>query len=316
MKNNLTTLAQQCIYCNFLIDDLIKYNSPPSKALFTNIKNENLRNIRILCYLYEYLYKDVLTPENVNNIDLSKNSDENLTLLFKLFFQIISNLKILKFKLNNPFCNQFINKLIYSYFSFTSCINYIFPTQVFVENKSPKLNFSKIRDDLNSISNYTDFLREICIDSIEFFFDYPLRSKSNIENESYEVFFQNDPNNKFHQYFFDCSDRSIKVRISVKDSSVFYMYQVLKDSIEISPSMTNEDSKIYSDSFLKEKFEDEFDSLLFDKDYLNIYSYMNIPESYKYKYNFKDNIGKINLNKGIYITIDARYIYIQELCLF
>ena len=93
-------------------------------------------------------------------------------------------------------------------------------------------------------------------------------------------------------------------------------YQVLKDSIETYPSMTNEDAKFYSDSYLNEKLGNEFNDLIFDKDYLNIYSYMNIPESYKFKYNFKDNTGKVNLKKGIYITIDAIYIYIQELYLF
>ena len=73
---------------------------------------------------------------------------------------------------------------------------------------------------------------------------------------------------------------------------------------------------LFADSYLNEKLGNEFNDLIFDKDYLNIYSYMNIPESYKFKYNFKDNTGKVNLKKGIYITIDAIYIYIQELYLF
>ena len=54
----------------------------------------------------------------------------------------------------------------------------------------------------------------------------------------------------------------------------------------------NWNSYFYSDSYLNEKLGNEFNDLVFDKDYLNIYSYMNIPESYKFKYNFKDNTGK------------------------
>ena len=309
----ISRIVHKCIFCNFLIDELMKSNDLPHKNLFMNIKNENLRNIRILCYLYEYLTKDVLILEDVNTIELCKNLDENLNSLFKILFEIISDLKILKSKLN-----QFINGLHFSYFNFTSCLNCFFPTRQFKESKLEKFSFSKKRiesDNVNLDSGSTDTLRKICIESIDFFFDYPISSQ-NIKEENYEVFFENDPTNKFYQYFFDCDDRLIKVRISVKDTSVFYMYQVLKDSIETSPSMTNEDAKFYSDSYLNEKLGNEFNDLVFDKDYLNIYSYMNIPESYKFKYNFKDNTGKVNLKKGIYITIDARYIYIQELYLF
>ena len=314
----ISSIVHKCIFCNFLIDELMKSKDLPHKNLFMNIKNENLRNIRTLCYLYEYLYKDVLILDNVNTIELCKNLDENLNNLFKILFEIISDLKILNSKLNSPCFNQFINGLLFSYFNFTSCLNCFFPTKQFKESKLEKFSFSKKRienDNVHPDNDSSDTLRKTCIESIDFFFDYPLSSQ-NIKEENYEVFFENNPNNKFYQFFFDCDDRLVKVRISVKDTSVFYMYQVLKDSIETSPSMTNEDAKFYSDSYLNEKLGNEFNDLIFDKDYLNIYSYMNIPESYKFKYNFKDNTGKVNLKKGIYITIDARYIYIQELYLF
>ncbi|MGL5331171.1 MAG: hypothetical protein ACRDD7_18045 [Peptostreptococcaceae bacterium] len=312
MRKKLISIVQKCATCNFLINEIIKNSDLTYKPNFIHIKNENLMNIKILCYLYESLYKDVLIPEDVNSMDLNKNLDGNIRILFKLFFEIISDLKSIKYKLKNPYCNQFLNKLIYSYFSFTSCISCVLPQEKLENNKVIKFNFSKIRN-YNNLS--VDDLREICIDSINFYFDYLIKPE-NIEDEYCEIFFQNDPNHKFHQYFFHCSDRSFKIRISVKDSSVFYIYQIIDDSIEISPSMTKEDAKIYSDSYLRSKLNEDFDDLIFDKDYLNIYSYMNIPECYKFKYNFKDSIGKINLNKGIYITIDARFMYTQELYLF
>ncbi|QJA08010.1 hypothetical protein HF520_03230 [Romboutsia sp. CE17] len=318
MKKNLTSIVHKCICCNFLINELLKYNDLQWKKLFINMKNENLQDIRTLCYVYEYLYKDVLIPENVDIIDLNKNFNENLSTLFRLFFEIISDLKLLKSKINNSYCTQFINQLIYSYFGFTSCMNYIFPIKKFNNAKILNFNFSKGVNNENISRTSDDFInnfRDICMESAEFFFDYPLKNK-HIYDENYEIFFENDPNNRFYQFFFNFDDRSIKIRISDKDSSVFYMYQILKDSLEIAPTMTNDDAKLFSDNFLKEKLQEEFDYLVFDKDYLNIYSYMNIPESYKFKYNFKDNLGKVNLNKGIYITIDARYIYIQELYLF
>ena len=92
----ISRIVHKCIFCNFLIDELMKSNDLPHKNLFMNIKNENLRNIRILCYLYEYLTKDVLILEDVNTIELCKNLDENLNSLFKILFEIISDLKILK----------------------------------------------------------------------------------------------------------------------------------------------------------------------------------------------------------------------------
>ena len=314
----ISSIVHKCVLCSLLIDELMKSKNLPHKNLFMNIKNENLRNIKTLCYLYEYLYKDVLILDNVNTIELCKNSDENLNKLFKLLFEIISDLKTLNCQLNIPYFNQFIYSLLFSYFNFISCINCIFQSKQFNEHNLEKFSFSKKRinnDNTNPNDDSSDALRKTCIESINFFFNYPLNSQ-NIKEENYEIFFENNPNNKFYQFFFDCDDRLIKVRISVQDTSVFYMYQVLKDSVEVSPSMTKEDAQFYSDSYLKEKLGDEFNNLIFDKDYLNIYSYMNIPESYKFKYNFKDSTGKINLKKGIYITIDARYIYVQELYLF
>ena len=96
----ISSIVHKCIFCNFLIDELMKSKDLPHKNLFMNIKNENLRNIRTLCYLYEYLYKDVLILDNVNTIELCKNLDENLNNLFKILFEIISDLKILNSKLN------------------------------------------------------------------------------------------------------------------------------------------------------------------------------------------------------------------------
>lgn len=313
MRKELNNIVQKCIECNFLITEIVKSDDLIYKYSFINIKNENLMNIKILCYLYEYLYKDVLIPENLNNIELNKSLDDNICCLFKLFFEIISDLKSLKHSINHPYCTQFINKLIYSYFGFTSCLSCIFPPNKFKRTQIQKFNFSKIRnpEDKLDINN----LREACITSIDFYFDY-LINKDNLLDETCEVFFQNDPNNKFYQYFFHCEDRTFKIRISVKDFSVFYMYQTLKNPLETSPYMEKDEAKLYSDSYLRQKLESEFDYLIFDKDYLNVYSYMNIPEYYKFKYNFKDDLGKINLNKGIYITIDAKFIYIQELCLF
>ncbi|MGL5693507.1 MAG: hypothetical protein ACRCXA_05480, partial [Peptostreptococcaceae bacterium] len=107
MKKELNHIVQKCIGCNFLISEIIKNNDLACKPSFINIKNENLINIKILCYLYEYIYKDVLIPENLNSIDLGKNLDDNIRDLFKLFFEIISDLKSLKYTISNPYCNQF-----------------------------------------------------------------------------------------------------------------------------------------------------------------------------------------------------------------
>ncbi len=316
MKKDLVNIVQKCVYCNFVISDIIKYNDSSTKNLFITMKNENLINIKTLCYLYEYLYQDVLILQNVNNVDLNKDFSKNIKYLFKLFFEIISDLKTLFSRIKDPYCNQYLNKLIFSFFGFTSYINSCLPIIQNRYNEIENFSLSCIRDsDYLNPNPPEDKIREICINSIEFFFNYYFKDTI-LKDETCEVFFDNDPNNKFYQYFFDFNDRSIKIRILSKNYSVFYIYQVLKNPLETTPTLTNEEARAYCESFLKEKLQDDFKMLTFDKDFLNIYSYMNIPESYKFKYNFKDNSGKINLNKGLYITIDACSIYVQELYLF
>lgn len=334
MKNNFISIVQKCICIDFLLNSLLSSNYYNYLNLLSNIKKENLRNVKILCYLYEYLYKDVLVIEDINSIKLNKSYRNPISKLLEFNLNIINALEQLKIYSPNIFYSQIINGLISSYFNFTSyinCINSINSSQnnsiiskandKLISNTLPINKFTYFNIYKKSISNNSgrsvsiDQIRSISIDAIKYFFDFSLLD-NNINDESYETFFDNDPENKFYQYFFKSFDRRFKVRIWNKDPLVFYLYQSLDNGAQVVPSMSKEDAKNFCDTFIREKLNDDLNNLSFDDNYLNIYSYMNIPEFYKFKYNLRDEDGKINLSKGIYITVDAKYINISELSIF
>ncbi|MEF9992006.1 MAG: hypothetical protein RRZ84_00855 [Romboutsia sp.] len=325
MKKNYISIVQKCICIDELINSLIISNTYGHLAFLESIKSENLRNIKIICYLYESIHKDILDLDELEAIEFHKQKDKSISRLLQFNLEILNDLERLKKSSSNIFTIQFLNALISSYFKFVSLINSHYP---FTSPKSPRnlLSLSKevyssyfesksnnnITQD-NEFSS-TDLLRNIAIDTITLFFDYSLNSNP-ISDEHYEVFFENDSKNKFYQFFLKSLNRSFKVRIWDKDGTVFYIYQTMDNSIEMVPGMTQEDAKKFSNDFIEKKMPDDFNNLVLDENYLNIYSYMNIPESYKFKYNLKDSKGKVNLNKGLYITIGAKYIKVQEIYL-
>ncbi|RDY23967.1 hypothetical protein CHF27_005130 [Romboutsia maritimum] len=318
MKNMFISIVQKCICVDFLLNALLRSNSYNYFTLLSTIKEENLRNIKIICYLYEYLFKDVLVLDNISSIKIDKLHENRFNSLLELYLKIISELNTIYNYNFNFFYRQIVRSLTNSYFNLVSSIHYLCYTQPSDNHYRNKFSFFKPDENygIGKKSNEltVDEMRNIAAICINIFFDYSL-SDEDIYNGGYEVFFENDTENKFYQFFFKCNDIFFKVRILSKDYTVFYMYQSLDNPLEISPSITKDDAKVFADSYLKEKLKDDFNKLIFDKDYLNIYSYMNIPESYKFKYNFKDENAKTNFNKGIYISIDAKNFFVQEISL-
>lgn len=329
MKNAFIYLVQKCICVDFLINALIHSSSYQYPNLLSTIKKENLRNIKFICYLYEYIFKTPLILDNINSIKFDKNSEDNLNTLLQLNFSILSNLENLKKYKLDAYSLNLLQGLIYSYFNFVSSIQYFCPVR-YNKSSTHDKNISKIKIsnnirffnlpnnnllDTNSENVCIDYVRETSINAITIFFNYSIID-SKIIDEYYEIFFENNPDNKFYQYFFKTADKVFKVRISDNTGKIFYMYQNHQNNIKVSPALSKEGSKKLADTYLQEKFGNEFENLLYDKDYLNAYTYNNLIESYKFKYNYKDDLGKINLNKGFYITINTQSLIVQEISLF
>ena len=334
MKNIFVNLVQKCICVDFLINALIHSNSHQYLNLLCNMKDENLRNIKLICYLYKCTFKDSLALEDIDGIKIDKNYEDNLSTLLQLNFKILSNLETLrKYKLD-VYSSNLLQALIHSYFNFVSSIQYFCsikpnkssnPSEIINTKKTSKIKtqnnirfFDFSNNDLLD-ETYEDMpinqAHEISINAINIFCDYSLINNKIID-EYYEVFFENNPDSKFYQYFFKTSDKIFKVRISNKTKKLFYIYQSSNDIIKTFPPLDKESSKKLADEYLQEKFDAEFKNLLYDKDYLNTSVYDNLIESYKFKYNYKDDLGKINLNKGFYITINTLSLIIQEISLF
>ncbi|MCR8746588.1 hypothetical protein [Romboutsia lituseburensis] len=329
MKNIFFTLVQKCICLDFLINAFMNLNYYKSLNFLTNIKNENLRNIKFLCYLYEYSFNDNLIIDNIDSFKISKCTEENFDELLQINLSILSDLNALKKLTPDTYALNLLNALTYSYFNFISSIQYFSPSSVsrssiYNEDTSLKINSHNNIRLFNFIDDSTfehptqldfDFIRQKTLESINIFFDFDYNT-DNIIDEYYEVFFENNDKYKFHQYFIKTKNKIFKVRISNFTGKIFYLYQSLQYDIKSSAPINKDESKNLINKYLNEKFESEFDNFTLDKDYINTTTYNTITESYTFKYNYKDNVGKVDFNKGFYITINTLNLNIEEISLF
>lgn len=334
MKNTFVNIVQKCIFVDFLLNTLINSNSYQYLNFLSDMKSENLRNIKVMCHLYEYISYERLSIDDIDPLKLEKSNEDKLHTLLTFNFNILSELEDLKKFSFNPYYFRLVQGLINSYLNFISFIHCFCPiTQN--EKRNFKINdttpYFKIDSHILNyrffymVSEYNnenipkdisiDFIRDISIDAIDFFFDYSLLDNI-ISSEQYEIFFENNPENKFYQFFFKSNDKSFKIRVMDKDPSVFYMYQTSDNFVEITLSIDKNDAINFANDYVKQKFKDVYSDLVLDESYTNTSTYMDTIESYKLKYNYKGDKGKINLNKGLYITVDARYLNIKEISLF
>lgn len=328
MKNIFLNLVQKCICLDFSINALINLTPYQSTNFLYTIRSENLRNIKILCYIYECIYNDNLILDDINSFKYHKNNI-NLDNLVQFILNILTDLDYLKKSVKDIYLLSLLQGLTYNYFNFISSIQY-FPSIIYnkddnidAKNNSTTKSPNNIRffnltyDLLNDSSNdlNIDFIRQLSIDAIKTFFDYDFTTY-NIIDEYHEIFFENNKTNKFYQYFIKTNNKAFKVRISENTRKVFYLYCYLEDLTIISSPINKNEAHKLIEKYLQEKFDSEFDNFLFDKDYTITSTYDNIIESYKFKYNYKDNLGKINLSKGFYIVINALNLNIEEISIF
>lgn len=319
MKNTFVNLVQKCICIDFLLNALMKSNSYNHFKFLPKIRSENLKNIKIICYLYENLNKDVLVLSNTKSIKIDKNHDRQINLLLKYISDVLDYLYDLR---NFSFYfsySQVISRLIDSYFGFFSSIYCLLYGHSFRTPISQQFKFHDIltkslpEESFQPIdSTPTRYYRQVCIESIGFIFDFNLIEKI-ISEESYEVFFDKNPANKFYQYYFRSNDKIFKVRIYDFNAKIFNIYQYIEsESLNPTP-LSKEEAVDFCNSYLKSKFEHIFNFLSMDKNYLITSTYKDSTESYKFKYNFLDNFGKPSPGKSLFITINTVLSYIEEL---
>ena len=73
MKNDLVFIVQKCICIDFLINAIMSSNIYNHLNFLTDLKKENLKNIKIMCSLYKRTYNDEILIKNPTSIKLDKN---------------------------------------------------------------------------------------------------------------------------------------------------------------------------------------------------------------------------------------------------
>ncbi len=318
MEGTFINLVQKCICLDFLFNSIIISNYSIDLNLLKKLRKENLKNIKIIYKLYKYIFNEDLILDNSTNIKFNTKSKNKLKLLYNINSDIIVDLKFIANHNLDNYSLKFINILINSYFNFFSFIN---PYNIYNSSNKDfiRLNLFYLYRNYPIVKNTNylsiDFIRNICIDSINLFFDYSLID-NDISFEQYDIFYENNDNKRFYQYFFKSNGRSFKVRVLDKKPTIFYVYQNIESPIISVISLDKNEALDISNNYLKEKFNSIYQNLLLDYNYTNTEIYLNDIESYKFKYNYKDDKNMINLDKGIYITIDAKYSNIKEIELF
>lgn len=328
MKNDLIFIVQECICIDFLINAIMKSNMYKHLKFFNNLKKQNLKNIKVICHLYKCIYNDELLIKNSPRIDLNRNISNNLSALLEYNLNVLSTLDILKKQFSNSYYNKLFQRLYNNYFDLISYIHCFCPLSannyLDFKNKEantlnlyPNTNLSIFFNILNSsnldLSSKKDkikLIRDICIEAIYIFFDYDL-VENFIKDEYYEIFFENNPENKFYQFFFKFTDRRFKIRVYDKSLTLFYIYQVKENISNLSQPLNKVDSKQAVDIYLDQKFKGEFNNLFCDENYINSTYYKNNVESYIFKYNYNNR----NIEECLYISINVNSGNIQEIYL-
>lgn len=322
MKNDLIFIVQKCICIDFLINAIISSDRYNHLNFLDNFKKENLKNIKIICNFYKETYHDELLIKDADSIKLDKNIENNLNTLILYSLDILTKINILKKQSFKSYYKDVFNYLYDSYFNLISYINCFCPLSIntYTNTKSKYLNLDKsnrlptffklLNSSINKLqyNNKINLIRAICIEAITLFFPYSITNDL-ILDEYYEIFFENNPENKFYQFFFKLYDTSFKVRIYDKSLVVFYIYQTPKNTMIISSPLSKDNCKLLVDMYLQDKFKNSFNNLSYDKNYINTLYYKNNIELYKFKYIYNNR----NITECLYISISPNSNIIQEI---
>ena len=65
MKDDLIFIVQECICIDFLINAIMTSNIYKHLNFFSDLKKENLKNIKVICNLYKRTYNDDLLIKDI-----------------------------------------------------------------------------------------------------------------------------------------------------------------------------------------------------------------------------------------------------------
>ncbi len=319
MKNIFVKIIQNCIYLDIYLSYLIDYSY--SIDTLTSIKEENSRNMKLLSQLYKNIYHNSLDNEFIRTTNSLSINEVDLNSILILSFNILSDLKRLKKYAISNYSKNILTSLNNSYFNLISSMQSLYPlikpkskinlrNSYNLSNDSRILNIcEKTKDDtLDTTSD--EYLRFLCIKTINAIFDDSLCEESIID-EDFDIFFDNNDALKFYQYFFKTKNKIYKIRISKKDNKIFYIYQRPYFNLKILPIQSKDFYQKIVDEFLKNKLSNSYNDLYYDKNYIKTYQYDNIIESYTFKYDYKHN----DFNKSLYININTLNSLVYELLL-
>ena len=83
MKDDLIFIVQECISIDFLINAIMTSNIYKHLNFFSDLKKENLKNIKVICNLYKRTYNDDLLIKDTPSIKLDRNPQNNLNTLLE-----------------------------------------------------------------------------------------------------------------------------------------------------------------------------------------------------------------------------------------
>lgn len=323
MKNDLIFIVQKCICIDFLINATMSCNMYKHLNLLTNFKKQNLTNIKVLCYIYKRTYNNELLLKNNPIIKLDKDTENSLDILLMYSLDVLTKIDILRKQYFHSSYSKIFQELYDSYLDLISYINCFYPLSSKQNTNSRDIEFSNLNQHYNyptffEILNYSnseihisdkiELIRDICIKAVYLFFGYSIKDDL-IVDEYYEIFFENNPENKFYQYFFNLDVGCFKIRIYDKSLVVFYVYQSPKNIITVSTLPDKDSSKSLVDIYLQEIFNDRFNSLYYDENYISTLYYKDNIESYKFKYIYNNR----DIKKCLYVSININLNIIQEL---
>ena len=73
MERTFINLVQKCICFDFLVNSLIISNHSNNVIFLKNLREENLRNIKIIYKLYKYIFNKNLTLNDNTSITIDKD---------------------------------------------------------------------------------------------------------------------------------------------------------------------------------------------------------------------------------------------------
>lgn len=166
MKDDLIFIVQECICIDFLINAIMTSNIYKHLNFFSNLKKENLKNIKVICNLYKRTYNDDLLIKDTPSIKLDRNPQNNLNTLLEYSLNLLTRVDVLKKQYSNSCYNKLFQGLYNSYFDLISYIHCFCPL-----SSNNSFNLKSEKSDilsLNSNNHFSTFFNILSSPTLDF----------------------------------------------------------------------------------------------------------------------------------------------------